>query len=740
MDPIPSSPPPVEGDLEIDLRAIFGTLWRRRWVIGGCVLLITAAALLVVFQLTPRYTASAQVLIDPRERKVADVEAVLSGLSSDASTIESQIQVIRSRMLAERVIDQLGLERDPEFNAALRQPGWTSSFRSWVKGLLPGEAAEETAEQRQERERSKVVDVYLEDLAVSQVGRRSFVIDISFTSENPRMASRVANTLSDLYLVEQLEAKFEATKRATDWLNERLGALRERVEGSEGLVEAYRTEHGLVVAAGVTIDEQQLSAINTQLTVSRADLAEKRARFRHVNELLQSGAGVESLAEVLASDVIGDLRQRQAELAREQAELESRYGDRHPHMIKIRAQHTDANHQIESEVKRIVGNLEHEVSVAHSRTRSFKTSLDQLRGRRSSEQVARIRLRELERESKANRTLYESFLGRFKETSQQSGIAEADARLISRAAVPVNPSYPRKGLFAVVGLLFSVGVAFVAVFVLERLDNGFRTGAQLEQTLGLPHLASVPELSVQDRTVSGETLAPETYVLAKPLSAYSEALRSLRSAVLLSNVDDPPRVIVLTSALPSEGKTTMALSLGRSAAASNVRTIVIDADLRNPSVARTLGLKPKAGLVEYLAGQVSLDEVLIVDEASGLFVLPGIAGSSPASPPDLIGSASMRSLLEKLKTEFSLVLLDSAPVLVVSDTRILGQISDKLVFIVQWEKTPRGATEEAVHALRQFDVDIAGVVFSRLDLRRHARYGYGDSYSYYGKYSGYYTN
>ena len=740
MDPIPSSPPPLEGDLEIDLRAIFGTLWRRRWVIGGCVLLITAAVLLVVFQLTPRYTASAQVLIDPRERKVADVEAVLSGLSSDASTIESQIQVIRSRMLAERVIDQLGLERDPEFNAALRQPGWTSSSLDWVKGLLPGEAVEETAEQRQQRERSEVVDVYLEDLAVSQVGRRSFVIDISFTSENPRMASRVANTLSDLYLVEQLEAKFEATKRATDWLNERLGALRERVEGSEGLVEAYRTEHGLVVAAGVTIDEQQLSAINTQLTVSRADLAEKRARFRHVNELLQSGAGVESLAEVLASDVIGDLRQRQAELAREQAELESRYGDRHPHMIKIRAQHTDANQQIESEVKRIVGNLEHEVSVAHSRTRSFKTSLDQLRGRRSSEQVARIRLRELERESKANRTLYESFLGRFKETSQQSGIAEADARLISRAAVPVNPSYPKKGLFAVFGLLFSVGVAFFAVIVLERLDNGFRTGAQLEQTLGLPHLASIPELSVHDRTVAGETLAPETYVLAKPLSAYSEALRSLRSAVLLSNVDDPPRVIVLTSALPSEGKTTMTLSLGRSAAASNVRTIVIDADLRNPSVARTLGLKPKAGLVEYLAGQVSLDEVLILDEASGLFVLPAIAGSSPASPPDLIGSASMRSLLEKLKTEFSLVLLDSAPVLVVSDTRILGQISDKLVFIVQWEKTPRGATEEAVHALRQFDVDIAGVVFSRLDLRRHARYGYGDSYSYYGKYSGYYTN
>ncbi|MFP6625066.1 MAG: polysaccharide biosynthesis tyrosine autokinase, partial [Myxococcota bacterium] len=626
------------------------------------------------------------------------------------------------------------------FNAALREPGAVSSTLSWFRGLFPVELAEESAAQQQEREHSRVVDVFLEDLAVSQVGRRSFVITISFTAENPRTASRVANTLADFYLVEQLEAKFEATKRATDWLNERLGALRERLEASEKLVEAYRSEHGLVAAAGMTVDEQQLSEINAQLILGRAHLAEKRARFRHVSELLESGAGVESLAEVLASEVVRDLRQQQAQLAREQAELASRYGDRHPRMIKIRAQSRDLGLQIESEVKRIVTNLEHEVAVASSRSRSLQSSLEQLQGRRSTEQVARIRLREFERESEANRALYESFLGRFKETSEQSGIAEADARIISRAAVPVDPSYPRKGLFAILGLLLSVGVGLAAVVVLERLDNGFRTGAQLEETLGLPHLASVPELSVRDRTVEGETLGLEAYVLAKPLSAYVESLRSLRSALLLSNVDDPPRVVVLTSALPSEGKTTMTLSLGRVAARADMRTIVIDADLRHPSVAKALGLEPEVGLVELLAGQASLDEVLILDEASGMYVLPVVSGSAGANPPDLLGSASMRALLEKLKSEFALVLIDSAPVLVVSDTRVLGQACDKLVFIAQWEKTPRGAAEEAVQVLRQFEVDVAGVVFSRLDLQRHARYGYGDSYSYYGKYSRYYTN
>jgi polysaccharide biosynthesis transport protein len=724
-------------DVEIDVAEIIRALRRRRWALAGCVLLITSLVLLVTFQLTPLYTASAEVLIDPRDRNVADLDSVLSGLSPDASTIESQIQVIRSRSLALRTIEALGLESDPEFNPALREPGALAQFTEWLRGLAPGEPEEPSEEARLALEETRLIESFSEALAVSRVGRSSYVISIAFTSEQPAKAARVANALAELYLVEQLEAKFEATERATDWLNERLGALRAEVEKSERLVEAYRSKHGLVVSQGITVDEQQLSEINAQLILGRSHLAESQARFRHVSGLLASGSGVDSLAEVLASEVIQDLRRKQAELAREQAELQSRYGDRHPRMINIRAQSEDLVLQIEAELKRIVTNLENEVMVARSRVGSLEEGLADEQSQRSAGEEARIGLRELSRQAAANRALYESFLGRFKETSEQQGIQEADARIISQAAVPAGPSYPRKGLFAAAGFLASLLVGLGVVFLLERLDNGFRSSRQLEDALGLPLLASIPEISGADAEVDGAALSPPDYVLARPLSVYGESMRGLRTALLLSNVDVPPRAVIFSSSLPSEGKTTSAISLARSVARSGKRVVLVDSDLRRPAVARGLGLSPEAGLVEYLAGEASLDDVLFDDADSGLRVLPTIQGAGNA--PDLLGSESMRTLLEKLKTDFDLVVVDSPPVLLVSDAMVLGRICDKMVFVVKWEETPRQAAQEAVHRMRQFGVDVAGVAMSRIDTKRGAEYGgYGDSY--YRNASKYYVN
>ncbi|MFP8878513.1 MAG: polysaccharide biosynthesis tyrosine autokinase [Myxococcota bacterium] len=732
-----SARPPIEpDDVEIDIVEILRALRRRRWVLGGCVLLITSLVLLVTFQLTPLYTATAEVLIDPRDRNVADLDSVLSGLSPDASTIESQIQVIRSHSLALRTIEALGLERDPEFNPALREPSTLADLISWLKGLAPGEPEVPSEDERLALEQTRILEAFSDALSVSRVGRSSYVIAIAFTSERAVGASRVANTLADLYLVEQLEAKFEATERATDWLNERLGSLRTELEKSERLVEVYRSEHGLVASGGVTVDEQQLAEINAQLILARAHMAEKQARFRHVTALLDAGSGVESVAEVLASTVVHDLRQKQAELAREQAELESRYGDRHPRMINIRAQRKDLELGVAAELQRIVANLENEVMVVRSRSQSLEQSLADEQRQRSAGEAARIRLRELSRQATANRVLYESFLGRFKETREQQGIQEADARIISKAAVPAEPSYPRKGLFAAAGLLASLLVGVGVVFLLERLDNGFRSGRQVEELLGLPLLTVIPELTREDAVVEGELLAPPDYVLARPRSVYGEALRGLRTALLLSNVDAPPRAVLFSSSIPSEGKTTTALSLGRAIARSEKRVVMVDADLRRPAVAKGLGLKPEAGLVECLSGEVSLDEVILEDEASGMHVLPALEGA--ANAPDLLGSEAMQTLLEKLKTDYDLVLVDSPPLLIVSDASVLGRICDKLVFVVKWEETPRAAAVDAVHRLRQFDIDVAGVVFGRVDTRRDADHHYGDGY--YRTASKYYVN
>ncbi len=715
-------------DAEIDLVEIARALWRRKWALAGCVLLITSLTLLVTFQLTPRYSATAEVLIDPREHLVMDIGPVQASLSPDVTTIASQIQMVRSRSLALRVIEALGLDRDPEFNASLREPGLMAEVWQGLRGLAPGEEAEEPSEEeRLALEQSGLTGAFSSALTVSRVGRQSWVIAIGFTSERADRARRVANTLAEFYVAEQVEAKLKANARATDWLDERLGALRSELEKSERVVEVYRAQHGLAATGGVTVDEQQLAAINAQLVLARAHLAEKQARFRHVTELLDSGSGVDSVAEVLASQVVHDLRQKQAELAREQAELESRYGDRHPRMINIRAQREDLDLGVAAELERIVANLENEVLVARSRTQSMEQSLAEEQGQRSAGESARIRLRDLTRQAEANQALYESFLGRFKETREQQGIQEADARIISRAALPVAPSYPKKGLFAAAGFLASWLVGFGVVFVLERLDHGFRASRQVEETLGLPLLATIPELSGVDAEVDGVTLSPPDYGLARPLSLYGEALRGLRTALVLSNVDAPPRVVLFSSSMASEGKTTTVLSLGRSLARSGKRVIVVDADLRRPAVAGGLGLSSEAGLVEYLAGEVPLDDVIVADEASGMDVLPALAGA--ASAPDLLGSQKMRILLEKLKTDYDLVLVDSPPVLVVSDATVLGQLCDKLVFVVRWEQTPRQAAEDAVHRMAQFDIDVAGVVFGRVDTRRASGYGYGSNYA-----------
>ena len=721
-----------ENDVEIDLAEILRMLRRRIRVLVGCVVLGTATVLLVTTQLTPLYTATAQVLIDPRERNVTDLESVIAGLSPESSTVESQVEVFRSRSLATPLIEAMQLDRDPEFNPALREPGALASAVNWITSLMPGQA-EISERERIEREKTVVFGAFSQALDVSRLGRVSFVISVSFTSEDRTKAARIANALADQYLVDQLEAKFEATRRANQWLDERLAPLREQLRESERAVERYRAEHHLVDGSkGPTVDQQQLLEVNRQLVLGRADLAEKQARFQRVREILPSDGGFESVAEVLDSGVIAGLRQQQAELARKQAELVTRYDERHPRMINVRAERKDLQRELEAEVNRIVANLENEVEVARSRDRSLTQSLAQLQREESVRERARVHLRELEREAAANRAVYEPFLGRFKETREQQSIQQADARIISLAPVPVDPSYPNLPLNAALGFVMSVLVGLGAVFLLERLDDGFRTVRQLETDLQLPHLASIPEVTKAEAEGDGEAPSPEDYTLAKPLSAYAEALRGLRAKLLLS--DAPPKLILFTSALPSEGKTTTTISLGRAAAQAGTRVLVIDADLRHPSVAKTLGHRPKAGLVEFLAGQEHLADVLILDEPSGMQVLPVASGS--ANPPDLLGSAGMRDLLEKLKTDFDLILLDSPPVLAVADAKVIGRVADSVVFIVQWEKTPRGAAQEAVHDLSEFGVKVTGVVFSRLDLKRCASYGYG----YYGRYSDYYVS
>ncbi|WOF72449.1 GumC family protein [Parvibaculaceae bacterium PLY_AMNH_Bact1] len=432
-----------ESDVDlIDLRQVYLTLRRNLQLIVAMIATITVLTLVVTLQLTPLYTATAKVLIETRENNVVDIEAVLSGLSSDSATVDSQVEIIKSQALALRVIETLDLGNDPEFNVILQEQSWAASLNPLhlVRSLVPG--AERNEEEARQAELISVVDVFQNRLGISRTGLTK-VISINFTSEVPRKAERIANAVADAYLVDQLEAKYEATQRATVWLDSRLRDLREQVKSSEEAAELYRAAHGLLDADGSTLTEQQLKEINSQLLLARAELDGSRAKLGRVRELVSRGRGFESVGEVLASEVIRDLRREQSELIRKEAQLRARYGERHPSIIEIKDERRDLDLQIQSEVSRIVVGLENEVAVAATRVASLERSLAATTTAAGEKEQDRVRLRELQREATSNRTLYENFLARFKETRQQEDLQEADARVISRATLPVDKSSPR---------------------------------------------------------------------------------------------------------------------------------------------------------------------------------------------------------------------------------------------------------------------------------------------------------
>jgi len=726
-----------EADL-IDLRQVWLTLRRNIRLIAAIVVSITLVTLVVTLQLTPLYTATAKVLIETRQSNVVDVEAILSGLSSDSSTVDSQIEIIKSQAMAFRVTESLELIADPEFNGALREQSWFASLNplTFFRSLFPGVKRDE--EERLQSEKMSTVRALLGRLSVQRIGRTQ-VISISFTSETPRKAEQIANAIADAYLVDQLEAKYEAARRATAWLDGRLQDLRDQVQATEETAELYRAAHGLIDADGSTLVEQQLREINSQLLLARAELDGSRAKLQRVRVLVDRGTGFDSIAEVLSSEIIRDLRREQSELIRKEAQLRARYGERHPSIVEITDERRDLERQIQSEVSRIIIGMENEVAVSATRVTSLGRSLEATTATAGEREQDRVRLRELQREASSNRTLYESFLARFKETRQQEDLQEADARIISRATRPGSSSSPKMILNLAFALIASTLLGVGAAFAREYLDDRFRTPRELEEHLGLPVLATIPLLKEKELAGAGSGRYPHRYVRAKPLSAYSESFRELQAALALSDVDNPPKSILITSALPNEGKTTTVVSFATSATRAGLNVVVVDADLRRPSVQKMINVgKPEFDMIDFLTHKCSLDEALQSSEEGGFEFLA--TTRQPANPADLLASAAMKDLLAKLRARFDLVIVDSPPVLPVLDSKVLSSQLDKVVFVVRWQNTPKTAAEQSVAKLKEFGADIAGVIFEQVDMEKQTKYGYGDATYYYGRYSDYYLS
>jgi exopolysaccharide transport family protein len=733
----------------IDLRRQIALLRRRlKFCVLAAVVVFFGVAVYTSYQ--PRiYTATSQVMLDRRQQQVTDTKEVLSGLPPETGIVESEVEILKSRTLAGKVASALNLDRDPEFNPAPSPP---SFFQTIVSSLpWPSSRANHSIGTNKEiaisELNARIVDRVLSRLKIARVGV-TYAINISFQSVSPSKAAMIANAFTDKYLLEQLDAKYDATRRASEWLSSRLAGLKAQAEASDMAAREFEISNGLVGAqttagagetlAGATLQQQQISELSAQVATAHAQLAEAEANLATANKQLAMGSTGGDVGAALLSPVIQALRRQRSEMSAKIADLSGKMGPKNPIMINAERELADTDAQIQIEIQRLISNLQAQVEAVRQRSASLDESLAKAKGLLNTSNAAAGHLAVLQSRAQADASVYQSFLDRFKQTTAQEGIGQSDARVVSYAEVPSAPTSPKVVLNLALGLVLGFGAAAGLVILMDALEHGLYTSDDVERFLNVPSIGSIPQLTT---TFDYEKLGsianpPLDAIIQNPLSSYAEAYRNLRTAIMTTRTNIDSQVIIITSALPEEGKTTTSICLARTFAIGGSKTILVDCDLRKNSVLRTMGKKSKVGLLQVLSEKCKLEDALMEDEASGAFVLPLIV--QEYVPQNIFASAAMDRLLDRLRTQFEVVLLDTAPVLPIADTRVLAPKSDAVVFLAQWRKTPRKAVENGLRQLQTTGATISGVVLTQVNAKEQARSGYGDDGYYYKSYRSYY--
>ena len=732
---------------DLDVRGLFLTLWRRRFIIIGVMILGVCLAAVITNFLQPRYNARGLVLFEksPNEEVASDILALFNTYRVDTTLVMNEIEVLRSRTLARQVVEKLNLIEDPEFNPRpiqgtevktdlidenLETADVVPTFKTLNIGgvdsldadYLPYEDARLAATITRFQSKMKVRSI-----------PGSYVMQVEFTSIDANKAAGITNTILDTYIEMRLFKKFEAAQKVSGWLDNRLGSLKEQVRESERAVQEYMEANDLVSGVRSALSTEQISELTSQLVGAKAKLAEAEARYKQVKEAGKNLQKIEASPVVANSPLIQELKRSEVELQRRLSDLSNQYGERHPTIIKAKAELKSLRKSLRDEMFKVAKSIEGELKVAHARVKALEEGMDQVGGRKHRENQARIQLRELEREAESSRLIFDNFLATYKRSDQREELQDADARVISYAVVAQRPSYPNKLLILSLASTISLFIGLALAFLLEKLDNTFRSAGQLENMAGYPCYALIPGIQGMSQ--------PEVvnYIVEKPSSTIAESVRTLRTVLNLRSEDneDTPKIVTITSSFPGEGKTTLSTWIARLAAKSGERVILIDADLRRPNVHRSLQRSNEHSLVEYLTGQETLEEVVQVDEESGMHVIFG--RSVPNSALDLVSSQKMKKLLDALKETYDLVIVDSPACLAVSDSRVLATMSDQTLYIVAWDKTPREVVLSGIKQFTDINYKSMSFVLSNVDVKRHVKYGYGDTMYYYGRYQEYYT-
>ncbi len=688
------------------LHDYLGILLRRRWAFLAVFIGIVATCAIYSFTATPFYKATVQLLIERQAPRLLEHEPGSAEYAVNEEFYQTQYQLLEGRALAKNVVDKLQLKNNPVYAAIFQK--------------LPANA-DEALKQRAEE---SLVRAIVSEVKVTPI-KESSLVDVSFSAPDPKLAALVVNTLAQCFIQQSLDLKFAVSQEGADWLQQKLTEARKKMEDSEAKLNEYKKEQNIVTTEDKeTLTAQNLEHLNKDLLTAQTQRMEAETRFQEVSQ-------GRPIPQVLNNPLIQSLKGQEAKLIAEQSELSRRFGESHPRMIQINNELAATRGKIGAEMSQIVQAIKNEYTMAKNQEENLKAALNAQKQSTQDMSDRNIQYRVLLRDVETNRALYENVLKSFKTVTTTENMPASNIRIVYPATVPEAPDFPRKTRIMLIASAMGVFCGIALALGLENLDTTLKTPEEVEGWLEIPNLAMIPHLEVSAGNPQGP---PELIVHHGSQPQASEAYLGLRTSILFSTPDHPPRLLLVTSSMPLEGKTLTSANLATALAKAEPPVLLVDCDLRRPSLHKLFQVPLEPGLSNFLVGEVN-ELPLVETIVPGLLVMP--AGKIPPNPSELLHSARMQKLFTLALEKFGRVVVDSPPLLSVTDPAILATMVEGVLFVVKAGGAPRKAVIQARNVLAEVKAPLLGTVLNNIPMSGK---GYGYYYSQYYRYHSYYAS
>ncbi len=710
----------------IDFREYWNVVRRNFWSITGLAIAITLVAIVVVFSMSPVYRATSTIMIESQHANVVSIEEVYGATSENIGYFYSQLEIIKSRAVAKKVVENLNLTTHPELDPR-QQPAPLLKFN--LSDLIPaGFKKQQLKKELTEEEKEKLIFQIVTSNVMSNISvkehKKSLFVSISYQAKSPKLAAQVSTEVANTYIENGFESNLNMTEKAVGWLTERLGGLKEKLVRSEQDLIDYRKKENLLDVQGVqTLSANELDDISHKLSDARRERSSLQASYSQIQRATTIEQ-YESISGILNSPSVQAAKDITFDAQRQVSELSKRYGVKHPKMQLAQVNYEKAKNNYLRLLKSIASGIKGQYQIARNNESRLKKDLKTSKAEIRHINAKSYQLQALEREVETNRQLYDTFFTRFKETNETSTMQSANARVIDSAVVPYKPIKPRKTLIISLAFIFGIFAGVVLALLRESLNNTIRNPAEVELKLQTPLLGILPLQKLKRKDVDKPLLAFHN----DNRSNFSEAIRSIRTGVVLSGLDSQYKIAVITSSIPNEGKTTLSLNLAL-ALGQTEKVLLIDADLRKPSIAKSFQYEAKEGLSSLVAGTADFSNCIKYFEQWKIDILP--AGIIPPNPQELLGSKRFAKILEILSKKYERIIIDSAPIQAVSDALLISKYANEVIYVVKADSTPHALAKAGIDKLKNIDANITGVVLNQLDTSKAEKYhtdGYYNSY------------